>query len=84
MNIRTDIQMAFCAAGEFSLAFPNHETVERGETCQIKNQLVAERFFSKTYLHTLISKFCSFETELTSHKETRMHILEGKELPDIF
>lgn len=47
MNIRTGIQMAFCVAGEFSLALPNHERVGRGETCHIKNQLLAESILVK-------------------------------------
>lgn len=68
MNIRTGIQMAFCAAGEFSLAFLNHETVEGGETSHNKESTSCREVFSKTYVHTLISKLCRFETELTSHK----------------
>lgn len=48
MNIRTDIHMAFCAAGEFCLALPNHEAVERGGRChRTKNQLLAEIFLVK-------------------------------------
>lgn len=48
MNIRTGVQIAFCAAGEFSLALPNNETVGRGKRChRTKNQLLAESFLVK-------------------------------------
>jgi len=74
MSIRS--AMAFCAAGEFPLALPNHENVERGGRCdRTKNQL-AESFLVK-YMYKPSS---ANSADSVDHHETNIYTHCGRQI----